>query len=111
MLVSYRPLARGFLNAVSIRFLVENSYVTFGGKVFKQEIGIAMGLLPAGAIASLVCYTYELDYLNRCLKKWKSMDPTDAGYAEMHARTLFAMLSRRYIDDNLYWRNPKLREI
>ena len=23
-----------------IRFLVENSYVTFGGEVFKQEIGI-----------------------------------------------------------------------
>ena len=40
-----------------IRFLVENSYVTFGGEVFKQEIGIAMGLIPAGAIASLVCYT------------------------------------------------------
>ena len=57
---------------------------------------------PAGAIASLVCYTYELDYLNRCLKKWKAMDPTDPGYAEMHARTLFAMLSRRYIDDNLH---------
>ena len=94
-----------------IRFLVENSYVTFGGEVFKQEIGIAMGLIPAGAIASLVCYSYELDYLNRCLKKWKSMDPTDPSYAEMHARTLFAMLSRRYIDDNLYWRNPKLREI
>ena len=85
-----------------IRFLVENSYVTFGGEVFKQEIGIAMGLIPAGAIASLVCYSYELDYLNRCLKKWKSMDPTDPGYAEMHARTLFAMLSRRYIDDNLH---------
>ena len=30
-----------------IRFLVENSYVTFGGEVFKQEIGIAMGLIPA----------------------------------------------------------------
>ena len=56
-----------------IRFLVENSYVTFGGEVFKQEIGIAMGLIPAGAIASLVCYSYELDYLNRCLKKWKSI--------------------------------------
>ena len=42
-----------------IRFLVENSYVTFGGEVFKQEIGIAMGLIPAGAIASLVCYSYE----------------------------------------------------
>ena len=39
-----------------IRFLVENlnAFVTFGGEVFKQEIGIAMGLIPAGAIASLV---------------------------------------------------------
>ena len=36
-----------------IRFLVENSYVTFGGKVFKQEIGIAMGLIPAGAMREL----------------------------------------------------------
>ena len=45
-----------------INFLIDNSYVTFDGEVFKQEIGIAMGLIPAGAIASLVCYTYELDY-------------------------------------------------
>jgi len=52
-----------------INFLIDNTYVTFGDEVFKQEIGIAMGLIPAGAIASLVCYTYELDYLQRCLKK------------------------------------------
>ena len=45
-----------------INFLIDNTYVTFGDEVFKQEIGIAMGLIPAGAIASLVCYTYELDY-------------------------------------------------
>jgi len=85
-----------------INFLIDNTYVTFGDEVFKQEIGIAMGLIPAGAIASLVCYTYELDYLQRCLKKWKATSKNDPDYAKVHARTLFAMLSRRYIDDNIH---------
>jgi len=49
--------------------LVDNTYVTFGGQLWHQVIGIPMGTNCAGFIANLYCFTYELDFLRRIVHK------------------------------------------
>ena len=56
-----------------VAFLVDNSYVFFGGQMFHQQIGIAMGLIPAGLVASMVCFYYEGAYLRRCLRRYADL--------------------------------------
>ena len=45
--------------------IVDNSYIVFHGKVYRQKIGIPMGTNCAPFLANIFLHTYEYDYLTK----------------------------------------------
>jgi hypothetical protein len=80
-------------------------YVYWGGEIFHQQIGVAMGLIPAGLFATIVCFTCEIEFLRRCLARLNSELARDAAGAEipkLRAKVYFALWLKRYIDDEFH---------
>ena len=81
-----------------VNWLIDNTYVTIGEKVFKQSIGIPMGTDCAPYLANLFLYSYEFDFMNKLLKekKW----------------TILRKFTKcfRYIDDLLTINNDNFME-
>ena len=50
-------------------FLIDNIFVTFGGRVFQQTVGIPMGTNCAPLLADLFLYYYEADFMQKLLRK------------------------------------------
>ena len=50
-------------------FLIDNIFVTFGGRVFQQTVGIPMGTNCAPLLADLFRYYYEADFMQELLRK------------------------------------------
>ena len=76
-------------------FLIDNIFVTFGGRVFQQTVGIPMGTNCAPLLADLFLYYYEADFMQKLLRK------KDKKLA------LFFNSTFRYIDDVLSLNNSK----
>ena len=55
-----------------LNWLIDNIYVTFGDKVFRQKIGIPMGTDCAPFLANLFLYSYEKEWIDkqRKAKNW-----------------------------------------
>ena len=47
----------------ALRFLIENSFFEVGGKLFRQKIGITIGLDPAPFLANLFLAYYEIHWI------------------------------------------------
>ena len=71
-------------------------FVTFGGRVFQQTIGIRMGTNCSPLLADLFLYSYEADFVQELLRK------NDKKLA------LSFNFTFRYIDDVLSLNNSKL---
>ena len=54
-----------------IEFLVDNIYVTFGGQLFRQMVGIPMGTNCAPLLADLFIYSYENEFFDKLVKEGK----------------------------------------
>ena len=52
----------------AIDFLIDNIFVRFGGKVFRQVIGIRMGTNSAPLLADLFLHTYEYEFIIKTMK-------------------------------------------
>ena len=52
----------------AIDFLIDNIFVRFGGKVFRQVIGIPMGTNSAPLLADLFLHTYEYAFIIKTMK-------------------------------------------
>ena len=52
-------------------FLVDNIHVRFGGQLFRQMVGIAMGRNCAPLLADLFLYSYENEFLDKLIKEGK----------------------------------------
>ena len=52
-----------------LEFLIDNTFVIFGGRVFQQTVGIPMGTNCAHLLADLFLYSYEVDFIQEFLKK------------------------------------------
>jgi hypothetical protein len=76
-----------------LRWLVDNIYITFGDKCFRQVIGIPMGTDCAPFLANLFLFYYEY--------KWIDQQRTAKNY---HMLSLFKNCGR-YIDDLLMVNN------
>ena len=50
-----------------LEFLVDNIFVVFAGKVFKQIIGFLMGTNCAPLLADLFLYSYEAEFIQSLL--------------------------------------------
>jgi hypothetical protein len=51
------------------KFLIDNIFAMFGGRVLQQAIGIPMGTHCDPLLANLFLYSYEADFIHRLLKK------------------------------------------
>ena len=78
-----------------IEFLIDNIFVQFGGCLFRQMIGIPMGINCAPLLADLFLYSYENEFLDNIIRN---------GHKRL-ARSF--NLSYRYIDDLIVFNNKK----
>ena len=78
-----------------IEFLVDNIYVTFGGQLFRQTVGISKGTNCAPLLADLCLYSYENKFSDELIKEGK----------RKLARKF--NLSYRYIDDIISFCNER----
>ena len=78
-----------------IEFLIDNIFVQFGGRLFRQAIGIPMGTNCAPLLADLFLYSYENEFLDNMIR---------SGHRRL-ARSF--NLCYRYIDDLIVFNNKK----
>ena len=77
-----------------LEFLVDNIFVVFVGKVFKQIVGIPMGTNCASLLADIFLYSYEAEFIQSLLSTGKKKIAYQFN------------LTYRYIDDVLSINNP-----
>ena len=70
-------------------YLLDNIYIRFGSKLYRQNVGIPMGTNCAPLVADLFLFCYERDFM-KCLTKEKRYDLIDAFNS-----------TSRYLDDLL----------
>ena len=51
-----------------LEFLIDNIFVSFGGTLFQQVVGIPMGTNCAPLLADLFLYSYESEFLQKLVK-------------------------------------------
>ena len=78
-----------------IEFLIDNIFVQFGWRLFRQVIGIPMGTNCAPLLADLFLYSYENEFLDNMIK----------GGLRRLVRSF--NLCYRYIDDLIVFNNKK----
>ena len=69
-----------------IDFVVDNSFFKLGNKIYRQRIGIPMGIDPAPQMANLYLYYYESKYMEKLT-------------AEDYGKAIKFNKTRRFIDD------------
>ena len=80
-----------------LEFIVDNSFIKYKGKIFRQHIGIPMGIDPAPFMANLFLHFYENKYINNLVTNGNIKE---AGVLKNTFRYLDDLLS---IDDNMYF--------
>ena len=78
-----------------IEFLIDNIFVQFGGRLFRQVIRIRMGTSCTRLLADLFLYSYEKEFLDNMIK---------SGHRRL-ARSFNQC--HRYIDDLIVFNNKK----
>ena len=53
----------------AVNFLIDNCYFTMGSQVFRQIIGVPIGVDPGPYIANLTLWYYENGYLQKLYKR------------------------------------------
>jgi hypothetical protein len=57
-----------------LEFLIDNIFVSFGGILFQQVVGIPMGTNCAPLLADLFLYSYESEFLQKLALEDISME-------------------------------------
>ena len=87
---------RGSQQVISmLEFLIDNIFVSFGGTLFQQVVGMPMGTNCAPLPADLLLYSYESEFLQKLVKDKK-----------IHEARAFNF-TYRYIDDVLSINNSR----
>jgi hypothetical protein len=81
-----------------LEFLIDNIFVSFGGTLFQQVVGIPMGTNCAPLLADLFFYSYESEFLQKLVKY------------KIHEARAFNF-TYRYIDDVLSINNSRFTEL
>ena len=82
-----------------LEFLIDNIFVSFGGTLFQQVVGIPMGTNCAPLLADLFLYSYESEFLQKLVKDKK-----------IHEARAFNF-TYRYIDDALSINNSRFADL
>ena len=75
----------------AVRFCVENAYVLYGDKLFRQLVGIGMGHEESPPLANLYLYSKENEYIDKKIAEHSE--------AEIEERFRGFRYHRRFIDD------------
>jgi hypothetical protein len=81
-----------------LEFLIDNIFVSIGGILFQQVVGIPMGTNCTPLLADLFVYSYESEFLQKLVKDKK-----------IHEARAFNF-TYRYIDDVLSINNSRFAE-
>ena len=81
-----------------LEFLIDNIFVSFGGILLQQVVGIPMGTHCAPLLADLFLYSHESEFLQRLVKDKK-----------IHEARAFNF-TYRYIDDVFSINNSRFAE-
>jgi hypothetical protein len=81
-----------------LEFLIDDIFISFGGTLFQQVVGIPMDTNCAPLLADLFVYSYKSEFLQNLLKEKK-----------IHEARAFNF-TYRYIDDVLSINNPRFAE-
>jgi hypothetical protein len=81
-----------------LEFLIDNIFVSFGGILFQQVVGLSMGANCAPLLADLFLYSYESEFHQKLVKDKK-----------IHAARVFNF-TYRHIDDVLSINNSRFAE-
>jgi hypothetical protein len=81
-----------------LEFLIDNIFVSFGGTLFQQVVGIPMGTNCAPLLAYLFLYLYESEFLQELVKDKKIREAKAFNF------------TYRYIDDVLSINNSRFAE-
>lgn len=82
-----------------LNFIIDNSYIKYKGKIFRQFIGIPMGIDPAPFMANLFLHFYEFRYIKDLVENGEI---AEAGVLKYTFRYLDDLLS---LNDNDYFSN------
>ena len=55
-----------------LEFLIDNSYIKYKGKIYRQYIGIPMGIDPAPFMANLFLHYYENRFIRNLIDNGKT---------------------------------------
>ena len=81
-----------------IKFLVDNIYVRFGGRLFHQMVGIPIGTNCAPLLVDLFLCSYEIEFSDKLIRE---------GKRKLSGKV---NLSYRYIDDLISFNNKRFKE-
>ena len=81
-----------------LEFLIDNIFVSFGGILFKQVVGIPMGTNCSTLLTDLFAYSYESELLQNMVKDKKIHEARAFNFTYM------------YIDDVLSINNSRFAE-
>ena len=93
---TFSSLAGNFAEPSTFDFLIDNIYVSFGNSVFRQVIGIPMGVYSAPLLADLFLHTSD-DFMLTTMKQ----DMTKAvsfGYTFRYIDDLFSVNNEGFGD-------------
>jgi hypothetical protein len=82
-----------------LEFLIDSIFVSFGGALFQQVVGIPIVTNCASLLADLFLYSYESEFLQNLVKDKK-----------IHEARVFNF-TYRYIDDVLFINNSRFAQL
>ena len=71
-------------------YLLDNIYIRFGSKLYRQNVGIPMGTNCAPLVADLFLFCYERDFM-KSLTKEKRYDVIDAFNSTSRYWTIYSI--------------------
>jgi hypothetical protein len=87
-----------------LEFLIDNTFVIFGGRVFQQTVGIHMGTNCALLLADLFLYSHEADFIQGLLKKNEKKLTRSFNFAFRYMDDVLSLNNSRFGDfvDRIY---------
>ena len=83
----------------ALHYLLDNIFIRFGSKLYRQVVGIPMGTYCAPLVADLFLFCYERDFM-LSLSENNQTDIIEAFYS-----------TSKYLDDLLYIDNPYFEQM
>ena len=80
-----------------IAWLIDNTYVRIGDKVFRQVIGIPMGTDCAPFLANLFLFSYEFQWMNEKVKKERFLSLQKFKHCCRYIDDLFAINNNKLL--------------